>query len=931
MSKNQKLKNNALARLYNILDYNSKRNINLKNERYLGSLSHRLKEISGEEVYYRKKLDSKIEDNGVKSLKPKVIIHTREVKKEPKIFEPKIEEKKSVFIDEDVFEIKKVEVKEPEFVEVKPKLSKEEIIEINNLKDETEKLPEWDEIVTIKKEEDFEELPELESVPQETIKKEEVETFEEIETKEEEKKQEIKDEQLPIFIPIKKVEEKKLISEWEPIEIEKPKEEVEPIIEKEEEKTNVFRDIKSIDEKTANLLIDSGITTIALLDSASIKELSKIKGIKKKTAKKIKEEIKEKTIEPEKETIVLLEVIEKEEVIEEQKPVDKKLIEETEEWSIPKETTSETQVWESVEEEPEEKESIAFEELPSDQEIVKPTIDDEEKKETFRDIKSIDDKIAILLFNNGYTSVDSIHNASIKDLIEIKGIKKKTAKKIKKELEKTKEIPVVIPIEVKEEKKDEFVKFKEDLEISKKELSSVSKELNNKEKTIKKLQNELDEKIKDLETRKTEVYNKDEEIKLLQNQTEQSKQELVSGLEELNKRQEEMELIEKELENKKLELESRDIEIEKRDEEIIELQNKLKEKSKKLETEDKELVNKKEEIEDIKNDLKTKTDKLDEKERIIKELQSELNSKQKDLEKKEKEIKIRTFEALKSIDEKTAIILFDNGITSIDELKTIPQKNLSKIKGIKRKTAKQIIKELDKKADKKSTEIAETGPKKKPDDYFVEKKIVTTDLKMKEEKKSTKYADDENDITKKEAIDVDKKIADEFSLEVIDDDIFKNVESIDSKTSKLLRNNGISSVDELKEASIKDLTKIKGIRKRLARKIKKEVSSLQEEKVIEKEQSFEKEKGPTVEDGEAEWEYYDEDLISKSKKEELKGFRHGDYGLYEKEIKTKSGNKRKVKFFSKAEPDNAVPIELPKGYEIKKNKKTGLPYLRKKK
>ena len=105
MSKNQKSKNNALTRLYNILDYNSKKNINLKNERYLGSLSHRLKEISGEEVYYRKKLDSKIEDNGVKSLEPKVIIHRREVKKEPDIIEPKIEEKKSVFRDEDVLVI----------------------------------------------------------------------------------------------------------------------------------------------------------------------------------------------------------------------------------------------------------------------------------------------------------------------------------------------------------------------------------------------------------------------------------------------------------------------------------------------------------------------------------------------------------------------------------------------------------------------------------------------------------------------------------------------------------------------------------------------------------------------------------------------------------------------------------------------------------
>jgi len=925
MSKNQKSKNNALTRLYSILDYNSKKDINLKNERYLGSLSQRLKEISGEEVYYRKKLDSQNKDNGVKSLEPKVIIHAREVKKEPEIIKPVIEQKKKAFINEDVFEIKKVEIKEPIFVEVRPKTSKEEISEI---KDDKEKLPEWDSIETVKKEDEFEEIPELESIPQESIKKEEVVTFEEIETKEEEKKQDVKDEQLPIFIPIKKVEEEKPLSEWEPIEIEKPKDEEKPLIEKEEEKINVFNDIKSIDDKTANLLIDSGITTIALLDKTSIKDLSKIKGIKKKKAKKIKKELKEKTTEPNKETIIELEVIEKEE----QKPADEELKEETEEWSIPEEKTSETQVWESIEEEPDEKGFIAIEESPSDQEIEKPVINEEEKKEIFRDIKSIDDKTAILLFDNGYKNVDSINKASFKELTKIKGIKKKTAKKIKNELEKPKEIPVAIPIDVKKEKKDKFVKIKEELDNSKKKLSSISKDLNNKEKTIQKLQNELDEKIKDLETKKTEVYNKDEEIKLLQNQAEQSKQELESGLQELNKNQEEMDLIEKELENKKLELDSKDTEIEKRDEEIIDLQNKLKEKSLKLEKEDQELNNKEEEIEEIKSNLLTKTEQLDEKNRIIKELQSELEAEHKDFKRKEKEFKIKIFKDIKSIDENTAIILFDNEITSIEELKTIPQKNLSKIKGIKRKKVKEIIKELEKKSDKKLPIEIETGLKKKQNDYFVDKKVVTTDLKMKEEKIPTKYADEENNITKEEAVDVDKKIADEFSLVVIDEDIFENIKSIDSKTSKLLRDNGISTVDELKDTSLKDLTKIKGIRRRLAKKIKKEVNSLKEEvKSIETEKSFEKVEEATAKEDEAEWEYYDEDLVSESKKEELKGFRHGDYGLYEKEIKTKSGSKRKVRFFSKAEPEHAKPIELPKGYEVKKNKMTGLPYLRKKK
>ena len=63
----------------------------------------------------------------------------------------------------------------------------------------------------------------------------------------------------------------------------------------------------------------------------------------------------------------------------------------------------------------------------------------------------------------------------------------------------------------------------------------------------------------------------------------------------------------------------------------------------------------------------------------------------------------------------------------------------------------------------------------------------------------------------------------------------------------------------------------------------------------------------------------------------IKGFIHGDYTLYEKESSTKSGVKRTIRFFSKAKPENAEPIDLPKGYVVKENKKTGVPYLKKQK
>jgi hypothetical protein len=61
-----------------------------------------------------------------------------------------------------------------------------------------------------------------------------------------------------------------------------------------DEKIDVFKDIKSIDEDTATLLYESGYTSLDALKNASVKDLSDIKDIKKKTAKKIKEEIEEK-------------------------------------------------------------------------------------------------------------------------------------------------------------------------------------------------------------------------------------------------------------------------------------------------------------------------------------------------------------------------------------------------------------------------------------------------------------------------------------------------------------------------------------------------------------------------------------------------------------------------------------------------------------
>jgi len=58
------------------------------------------------------------------------------------------------------------------------------------------------------------------------------------------------------------------------------------------------------------------------------------------------------------------------------------------------------------------------------------------KIKIFEDIESIDDKTAILLYNNGFTTIDDLKNSSLNDLIKIKEINKKIAKKIRREINK---------------------------------------------------------------------------------------------------------------------------------------------------------------------------------------------------------------------------------------------------------------------------------------------------------------------------------------------------------------------------------------------------------------------------------------------------------------------------------------------------------------
>ena len=60
------------------------------------------------------------------------------------------------------------------------------------------------------------------------------------------------------------------------------------------------------------------------------------------------------------------------------------------------------------------------------------------------------------------------------------------------------------------------------------------------------------------------------------------------------------------------------------------------------------------------------------------------------------------------------------------------------------------------------------------------------------------------------------------------------------------------------------------------------------------------------------------------------GFQYNDYILFQKTIKISDKEKRTIHFFAKEPPETGEPAELPEDYEVKINRKTGVPYIRKK-
>ena len=182
---------------------------------------------------------------------------------------------------------------------------------------------------------------------------------------------------------IEKKDDKKVETQLNSINIsDSPKDESNetPLIEPDEnqksnnKKYNDFNTIKSIDEETATLLKNNGILTIYDLNNKSLKDLMKIKGIKKKTIKNIKEEIEQENKD---------------------KPNDSKTLI---------------------------KKDFGFK-LNKNKKII-----------VFKNFKSINEKTAFLLYDNGIKTIEELYKLTLDDLLKITGIKRKTANKIIDEL-----------------------------------------------------------------------------------------------------------------------------------------------------------------------------------------------------------------------------------------------------------------------------------------------------------------------------------------------------------------------------------------------------------------------------------------------------------------------------------------------------------------
>jgi hypothetical protein len=61
----------------------------------------------------------------------------------------------------------------------------------------------------------------------------------------------------------------------------------------------------------------------------------------------------------------------------------------------------------------------------------------------------------------------------------------------------------------------------------------------------------------------------------------------------------------------------------------------------------------------------------------------------------------------------------------------------------------------------------------------------------------------------------------------------------------------------------------------------------------------------------------------------MKEYKYGNYTLYSKLVRLKNGKIQIIYFFSKGKPKSGTPTAFPYGFEVEVSKKSGLPFLKK--
>jgi hypothetical protein len=209
-----------------------------------------------------------------------------------------------------------------------------------------------------------------------------------------------------------------------------------------------------------------------------------------------------------------------------------------------------------------------------------------------------------------------------------------------------------------------------------------------------------------------------------------------------------------------------------------------------------------------------------------------------------------------------------------------------------------------------------------------------TQDKERDAKRIIKEQQDTQQISEEKPSYQEPVITDESPAIKVDLVAYKGIKSIDEKTAELLYTNGYFSIENLKDSTVDDLASIRGIKRKLAKQIKKEI---EEKIIIPEETEFvpikqkRSAKKPKKKPGDsAEWESYSvEKTIKKPSHKSICTYK--EYTLYQRKAGKHRGKKTTIHFFSKEKPNIGHPVHLPEGYQIAVNKKTGMPYLKKKK